>query len=276
MKGLVVLAVIVLFLISSFAIINAISVTSGAVNNGSSISAANKNADSGSSIKNSVSASIAAIKANLTAEQIQKITTAKNKINEARNGECPENCTCTGSTIKCTLQNGREMIIAAGNSGNIIFQVKNISASTSVTLYKTEEGKVYGVFKNNETKVVKMLPNQVRERIRERITARLQNENITLNEDGNYTYTADKQARLFFIFPVRVAVRAQIDSQTGEMGNVQTRWWAFLAKDENSSDQVVGASCGTVTPGYNDACCISKGYDFWNPDSQQCEFNASS
>ena len=66
--------------------------------------------------------------------------------------ECPEECTCAGSTIKCELNGARQMTIVAGNSGNVIIQIKGINASTNVTLYKAD-GKLYGVFKGNQTKI---------------------------------------------------------------------------------------------------------------------------
>jgi hypothetical protein len=163
------------------------------------------------------------------------------------------------------------MTIFAGNSGNVIVQVKGENMTTKVILYKSPDGKVYGIFKNNETKEVKLLPDQVAERIRERVRARLQNENITLNEDGNYEYTAQKRARLFFIIPVRIAVRAEIDPETGNIILLKTKRWGFLAKNE-INEQIVGASCGTVTPGENDNCCKNKGYNFWNNETNECEF----
>ncbi len=208
----------------------------------------------------------------LTETQIKKIIKKENRINAtARVWECPTECTCAGSTIKCQLASGREMTIIAGNSGNVIVQVKGENMSTNVILYKSN-GKLYGVFRNNETKVVRMLPDQVKERIKERIKARLHNENITLNEDGEYEYQAEKTARLFFVFPVRMVVRAEIDAETGEVIKVsKPKWWAFLARDEKET--VLGESCGTVTSGENDNCCKNKGYDVWNAEKNECDFS---
>ncbi len=216
------------------------------------------------------------LKNKLNNEQIKKIFTVKNRINNAiANGECPEKCTCTGSVTKCQLQNGtREMTIRAGNSGNMIMQVKGINATTRIILYKSEDGRLYGIFKNNETKIVKMLPNQVRERIKERLKKQLENENITLNENGTYDYDGEKKAKLFFIIPVKVLVQAEIDPETGKVLEIKNSWWSFLAKDDNE-EQIVGASCGTVTPGQNDACCKNKEYDFWNATATECQFNSS-
>jgi hypothetical protein len=223
-----------------------------------------------------INAAISAKRTNLTTSQIKNIITTRNKLKfeDRTKIPCPTSCICTGSTMKCTLLGGREITIFAGNSGNVIVQVKGENMTTKVTLYKSPDGKVYGIFKNNETRIIKMLPDQVREKIKERIKTKLENENITLNENGSYEYTAQKRAKLFFIFPVRMAVRAEIDSETGEVIKIsKPKWWAFLAKDE-SSEQIVGASCGTVTPGENDNCCKNKGYDVWNAETSECEFSS--
>lgn len=267
MKGLVVLAVMIL-LLAGFSAADLL--TGSTVDNASGTITG----DSVSAGSNAVSVKDAITHTNLTATQIKSIVTNRNKLKfENKTGiPCPVSCTCTGSTMKCTLLgSGREMTVSAGNSGNVIVQIKGENMTTSVTLYKAADGKLYGIFKNNETKRVRMLPDQVSERIREKIKAKLQNENITLNEDGSYAYNADKSARLFFIIPVKVGVRAEVDSETGNIADIKSKWWAFLAKDE-SSEQIVGASCGTVTPGSNDECCKNRGYDFWNSETSQCEF----
>ncbi len=213
-------------------------------------------------------------RAKLSEDKIKDITAEKNRIRERiEEEECPGNCTCTGSVTKCRLADGtREMTVVAGKSGNMIVQVKGINGSTKVILYKSEDGKVYGVFRNNETRRIKLLPDQVQERIRERLEKRFEDENITLNEDGSYEYRAHKRARLFFIFPVRLKVQAEIDSETGEIMKVRNPWWGFLAKDEKA-EPILGASCGTVTPGMNDECCQNKGYDLWNSEAGECGFS---
>jgi len=128
-------------------------------------------------------------------------------------------------------------------------------------------------FKNNETKEVKLLPDQVREKIKEKLAKQLENENVSLNDNGEYDYKAEKTARLFFIIPVRVVIQAQVDPTTGEIIKLKTKWWAFLARD--TSQQIVGASCGTVSPDSRNGCCSNKGYDYWNVTNTDCEFNVS-
>lgn len=206
-----------------------------------------------------------------------KTCEAKEKINvHQKQSECPEECTCTGSVTKCTLANGtREMTIHAGKSGNIIVQVRGINMTTNVTLYKSDDGKLYGVFKNNETKQVKMLPDQVKEKVKEKLARQLESESITLNDNGTYNYQGKENAKLFAFIPVKVMVRAELNPQTGEVIKLNKAWWAVFTK-EDAGGMIVGASCGTVSPDSRNECCVNKGYDAWNADKAECEFNSSS
>ncbi|MBA7681588.1 hypothetical protein ES703_89928 [subsurface metagenome] len=215
---------------------------------------------------------IQAVSGVLTQAQIQEINQTQNRIRiQAQEDGCPENCTCTGSVVKCALEKGgRNMTVTAGQSGNIIIQVKNANASTSVTLYKSE-GKVYGVFKDNETKEVRVMPDMVKDKVRERVARELENQTIELDEDGVYQFRARKRARLFGFIRVRVKVRAEINSETGELVKIRNSWWAFLARDEG--EPIVGAGCATVSPDSIDECCINKGYDLWNEETLECEFS---
>jgi len=163
--------------------------------------------------------------------QAKKIIQTKNRLKiQAQNAECPENCTCSGSVTKCQTQNGREMTIRAGKSGNIIFQVKTQNASTKVELYKSEEGKVHGVFKNNITKEI-ILPDKIQEKIRKRLQQQNCSCEMELTENGIYQVQSRKRARLFGLFPVKEKVKWEIDAETGEIIKTKTSWWGFLAKD---------------------------------------------
>ena len=211
----------------------------------------------------------------LTEEQKRELITEQNRLRfEDKAGfTCPDNCTCEGSTVKCLLPNGgRELTIYAGQSGNIIVQVQGENMTTNVTLYKANDGKIYAVNKNNDTKEVKLLPDQVKEKIREKLSRQLGNETISLDENGTYQYQGEDNAKLFAIFPVKVAVQAQLDSTTGQIVELKKPWWTFLASEEGQP--IVGASCGTVTPGQNDACCQTKGYNFWNQTAAECQFSS--
>ncbi len=213
-------------------------------------------------------------KRNLTEGQIGEIIRDRNRLRiqaQIQAGECPENCTCSGSTIKCRLERGgREMTITAGQSGNVIVQVKGMNASTQVTLYKSG-GKVYGIFKNNETREVRVLPDQVREKIREKLLSELEDEEIELDEEGVYRLRARQRVRLFSLIRLRERIRAEIDSETGEILRIRRAWWSFFATNEEPP--ILGASCGTVSPNSRDECCVNKGYDLWNGEIGECIFS---
>lgn len=202
-----------------------------------------------------------------------KNCTEKEKVQwNKKTTDCPLNCTCTGRVTKCLLADGtREMTVVAGKSGNTIIQVKGVNGSTTVTIYKSEDGKLYGVFRNNETKRIKMLPDQVREKIKERLAKRLHEEKIELDEDGTYKYEARERARLFAIIPVKLRVLAEINPETGEVVKFRRAWWTFLTNKEEE-DLIVGGSCGTVSPDSRDECCKDKGYDIYNSEKAECVF----
>jgi len=202
-------------------------------------------------------------------EHAKGIIQTKNRLRlQDETGVCPEDCVCTGSATKCQIKRGREMIIIAGKSGNTIIQVKNKNMSTKVELYKNKE-KLYGVFKGNKTREIKMMPDQVKSKIQEKLM--LKDCDIELDENGLYQAQAQKRARLFGFIPVKERVKIQMDSETGEITKTKTSWWGFLAKDIKEAP-ILGASCGTVTPGENDACCQTKGYDIWNSEKSECLF----
>ena len=161
--------------------------------------------------------------------RIQTAIQERNKL-RLNASELPENCTRTGSVIRCELKNGKVMIVMAGKSGNIIVQVKGVNMTTNVTLYH-HDGRVFGLFENNETRLIDILPDELKEIIRERTQARLNNTNITLNENGEYEYRAEKESRFLGLFKVREKVEWYINSETGEILRERTPWWGFLARD---------------------------------------------
>ncbi len=149
--------------------------------------------------------------------------------------EIPEDCTITGSVIRCGLENGRVMVVMAGQSGNTIVQVRGVNMTTRTELYH-HNGQVYGVFEN-ETRLIVYLPDQLKDIIRERTQARLNNTNITLNENGTYEYAAEKEARFLGLFKVKEKVKWFINPETGEIIREQGPWWGFLASDIKEEDE---------------------------------------
>ena len=177
-------------------------------------------------------------------EHMKEVMKKRNRLNRLKSdvaaylnsSECPENCTCAGSTIKCELNGGRKMIVVAGKSGNVIIQIKGVNASTNVTLYKSGD-KLVGIFKGNQTREI-LPPDVVRDKIKKRIKARLEHENITLEDNGLYQVRANKKARLFLIVPVREHIISNVDAETGEIIKMRNPWWGFLARDvkENTTE----------------------------------------
>jgi len=165
----------------------------------------------------------------LTQAEVQEVKQEQKRL-RIQDGECSEGCECTGSTMKCALEDGvREMTVSAGNSGNIIIQVQGTQDSTTATLYQSK-GKVYREYNGKVTEVA-IMPDAVKEKIRERINQELTEENIELQEDGTYRYQAKKQVKVLGLFRTRATVRAEINSETGELEKVRNAWWTFLASD---------------------------------------------
>ena len=93
------------------------------------------------------------------------------------------------------------------------------------------------MFRNNQTRKIRVLPDEVMEKIRERIKARFENHSIELDEDGIYQIQARKNARLFGLIRVREKVRIEIDSETGELIKIRNSWWGFLARDIEDEEE---------------------------------------
>ncbi len=149
--------------------------------------------------------------------KITKIKKLKETLQAYLNStECPENCICAGSTIKCETENGRVMTIAAGKSGNIIIQTKTINASTTVILIKNASG-LFGEFKGKHRKI-NYLPDEVKEKVLKKLKMNnCSNCNITLKDDGSYEMDVGQTYRIIGIFPRKIVSVAKIDSGTGEI-----------------------------------------------------------
>jgi len=153
---------------------------------------------------------------------------------EAKTGvDCPDDCICTGVVMKCLFEDGsREMRVYAGKSGNLIIQIKDTNMTTNITLYKDENGSLYAFNRAGKEKRINFFPDQVKEKIRERIKQKTCDcENITLTDDTKYEVQTKKKARLFWIFPVREKSNVEIDAENGEILKFRNPWWGFLAND---------------------------------------------
>jgi len=143
--------------------------------------------------------------------------------------ECPEECTCAGSTIKCETENGRTMTVVAGKSGNVIIITQTANASTNVVLIKNSTG-LYGTF-SGKVKKIKYLPDEIKERVLKKLKLEEpSNYNITLQEDGNYVMNINGEYRVLWIFPKKTIVVTKVNSETGEVTVLKKPWWKFRAE----------------------------------------------
>ena len=87
------------------------------------------------------------------------------------------------------------------------------------------------------------MPDTASERAMERLRLKVCSEEndcqIELKEVGKgeqvkavYEVKAQKQAKLFWLFRIKMQVRAQIDAESGEVIRTKKPWWAFLASEE--------------------------------------------
>jgi hypothetical protein len=171
------------------------------------------------------------------AERLRAALQDRNRIRiHTNDSTLPENCSRRGSTIRCELENGRSMVVEAGESGNTIVSVRGVNMTTRVELYH-HDGRVFGVFGENESRPIDFLPDEIRERVRARINASIEgNESIELNDEGEYRVEVRKRARFLGLFRIRERMIFEVDPTTGGVLSERAPWWGFLAADETSED----------------------------------------
>ncbi len=162
-------------------------------------------------------------------ERIIKIKKLKETLQAYLNStECPEDCVCAGSTIKCETENGRVMTVVAGKSGNIIIQTKSINATTTVILIKNNTG-LFGSF-SGKIKKIKYFPDEIQERVLKKLKmTECENCTIELKNDGTYLMNIEGIYRILGLFPKKAIIVTKTDSETGEIIVIKKPWWKFLA-----------------------------------------------
>lgn len=186
---------------------------------------------------NKISINAAGENASLIRERIREAIQERNQFRfENKTGiTCPEGCFCRGVVVSCDLDGGKQMSVYAQSGNKIVINSGGENMTTNVTLYH-HDGRVFGVFdgeEENESKAkeIKVLPNEAYERAREGIRARVHNESLSLNEEGEYEYRLRKEARFLGIFKVRERMELRMDPETGEVLREKAPWWGFLAND---------------------------------------------
>jgi hypothetical protein len=167
--------------------------------------------------------------------------------------ECLEGCSCHGAVMSCETETGRIITIQAGRSGNIIvITIDGTEVETELEV-EAENEEEDGVQERNKTKLkvklengskkeIKIMPDAASERALERLRLKVCNsENncaIELKEVGSgknkqlaYELQAERHMKVLAVFKAKALVKAQIDTETGEIIVVKKPWWAFLATE---------------------------------------------
>ena len=174
------------------------------------------------------------------------VNESKNKNNtfvpyQKQNITCEDGCKCVGAVKSCETENGKIMIITAGNSGKIItLEVDKIKANVSVDLEQATE--------NNKTKLkttssdgikseIKIMPNTASATAIAKLgdlgfTIELKEvgKETTDTKDDKVVYelTGNKEGKFLGIFKIIAKVQAQVDAETGDVKVIKP-WWGFLA-----------------------------------------------
>jgi len=184
---------------------------------------------------------------NLTREQIREIKRSMTFVpwQKRNESECAEGCKCRGAVVSCLTENGKEMTITAGRSGNVIvitIEKTNVSTELEIEQESDEQNKsrLRAKLKNGEKRLIKIMPDVASQKILKRLRLKkcLEEDgcNFELKEVGEgekaklaYEVKAKRRARLFWLFGLRMNVQSQVDAETGEIIKFKKPWWAFLA-----------------------------------------------
>jgi hypothetical protein len=117
------------------------------------------------------------------------------------------------------------------------------------------------------------MPKTASERALERLRLKVCNEtnncSIILKEVGKdnetkpvYEMNAKKEGKFLGLFKLKMKVKAEVDSDTGNVTSVKKPWWAFLVREEKE-EKIIG--------GQKDehGCLIPAGYS-WNATEEKC------
>ena len=158
--------------------------------------------------------------------------------------ECQEGCKCQGAVMMCRTENGKEITIEAGRSGNIItITIEKIGVETELEIEsevdeENNSTKIKVKMSNGQKKEIKQLPNNIRQRVREQVKICIEDEDKCemklkeIRDELMYEVEGEKQSKLFNLFKKRMHIKTQVNAETGEIMNVNKPWWAFLASEE--------------------------------------------
>jgi len=156
---------------------------------------------------------------------------------QKQNITCEDGCKCVGAVKSCETENGKIMIITAGNSGKIItIEVDKTKANVSVDLEQETENnktKIKATLSDGKKSEIKIMPNTASETAIAKLgdlgfTVELKEVGKGDNAKPVYELTGNKQGKFLGIFKIIAKVQAQVDAGTGNVKVIKP-WWSFLA-----------------------------------------------
>lgn len=150
---------------------------------------------------------------------------------------CPAGCQCSENTTACPLATTKPVeaqietttgiksvsIERAGDKLSIKTEKASVITAQKVAI---EESKLY-LETTQGNKQIKVLPEEVS--LKTGITTVQKIELVEESQKPIYSIEGTKQAKILFLFPVRLEVRAKVSAENGEVIAMKKPWWSFLA-----------------------------------------------
>lgn len=156
---------------------------------------------------------------------------------QKQNITCPDGCKCVGAVKSCETENGKTMIITAGNSGKIItIEVDKTKVNVSVDLEQEIEKnktKIKATLSNEKESEIKIMPDAASEKAIAKLGELgfiIELKEVGKGDDANVVYelTGSKEGKFLGIFKIIARVQAQVDAEDGKVKIIKP-WWSFLA-----------------------------------------------
>lgn len=139
---------------------------------------------------------------------------------------------------------GRQMMFSKQENNMFKFQVGDAVADSSMELEQEqnqEQTRLYAKLSNGGNAEIKIMPDVARDMAMQRLSLKNCDEGCTIElkevAEGNqikaaYEVKAQKNAKIFGLFGVKMQVQSQVDAENGNVLQAKKPWWAFLASEE--------------------------------------------
>ena len=148
-------------------------------------------------------------------------------------------------------EDGKMIRVQNQANNRIRLEAEGVSADCACNLTQEQiqnRTRLNAKLSNGRNAEIKIMPNTASERALERLRLRVCSEenncSIELKEVGEgeqaklaYEMKVQKQSKFLGLFRKRMQVKAQIDSETGEVIRTKKPWWAFLASEPEEVEE---------------------------------------